>query len=80
MGVKREFFPLMGEALMEMMHTCLKEEFTPMIEKAWKQVYQALSGEMMKSMNDDITVLSSWNKLKEVENYEEAAGVLLFRR
>ena len=80
MGVKANFFPLMGEALLETLHECLKEKFTPETENAWKQVYAALSGEMIKAMNDDITVLNSWNQLKKVENYEEVAGVMLFRR
>ena len=80
MGVKPEFFPLMGEALIETMQECLKTSFTPEIEQAWEVVYAALSGEMIKAMNDDITVLNSWNQLKLVENYEEHAGAILFRR
>ncbi|CAB9516967.1 Leghemoglobin Lb120 [Seminavis robusta] len=80
MGVKAEFFPLMGEALIQMMKDCLREKFTPDIEKAWGIVYAALSGEMVKAMNDDITVINSWNQLKKLENYEEVAGTILFRR
>ena len=80
MGVKAEFFPLMGEALIETMHECLKERFLPETEEAWKQVYRTLSGEMVKAMNDDLTVLNSWNQLKQIDNYEEVAGVILFRR
>jgi hypothetical protein len=80
MGVKAEFFPLMGEALIQMMRDCLRDKFTPDIEAAWKEVYAALSGEMIKAMNDDITVINSWNQLKKVDNYEETAGVILFRR
>ena len=70
----------MGEALIETMQECLKGDFLPETEKAWKEVYVALSGEMVKAMNDDITVLNSWNQLKKIENYEEYAGTILFRR
>jgi hypothetical protein len=80
MGVKPEFFQMMGEALIQMMRDCLRDKFTPDIEAAWKEVYAALSGEMIQAMNDDITVLNSWNQLKKLDNYEETAGVILFRR
>ena len=70
----------MGEALIETLQECLKDSFSPETEHAWKEVYVALSGEMVKAMNDDITVLNSWNQLKKIENYEEHAGTILFRR
>jgi hemoglobin-like flavoprotein len=71
---------MMGEALIETMRECLKDSFTPATEEAWQEVYLALSGAMIEAMNDDITVLNSWNQIKEIENYEEHAGVILFRR
>lgn len=71
---------MMGEALIETLSECLKDSFSPQTEQAWKEVYHALSGEMVKAMNDDITVLNSWNQLKKIENYEEYAGTILFRR
>lgn len=80
MGVKPEFFPLMGEALIETLQDCLKENFTPDTEKAWNEVYVALSHSMVEAMHDDITVLNTWNKMKQIENYEEHAGSILFRR
>jgi hemoglobin-like flavoprotein len=80
MGVKAEFFPLMGEAMIQMMRDCLRDGFSPTIEAAWKEVFAALSGEMINAMNDDITVINSWNQLKKLDNYEEEAGVILFRR
>ena len=70
----------MGDALIQTMRDCLRDRFTPDIERAWREVYAALSGEMIKAMNDDVTVINSWNQLKKIDNYEEVAGVVLFRR
>lgn len=79
MGVNESYFPFMGEALLEMMNEILSDKFTPEIEHQWKIVYQALSVNMIKSMNTEKSVLTSWAKLKKVENYQQVAGGILFQ-
>lgn len=80
LGVKENFFPIMGEALMEALHTLLGAKFTKDMKESWAIVYDALSGEMIKAMNNDKAVISSWNRLKSIENYQEVAGVILFQK
>ena len=80
LGVKEDFFPIMGEALMEALGQLLGDKLTSEMKEAWTIVYNALSSEMIRSMNHDKAVIFSWNKLKQMENYQEVAGVILFRR
>ena len=79
MGVKEEWFPFMGESLIEALREVLSTSFTPDIEAAFKQVYNGLSGGIVESMNTEKVVLDSWAKLKTIKNYEEKAGVTLFQ-
>lgn len=80
MGVHENWFPAMGESLIETLRECLGEEvFTPEIEGSWKQVYNGLSGEMILSMNSEQSVLDSWAKLKTINDYDIIAGTKLFR-
>lgn len=80
LGVQEQYFPFMGEALLEMLHEILGNSFTPDIENAWKNVYAALSESMVASMNTEKTVLYSWSALKKHDNYEEKAGGILFQQ
>ena len=80
LGVKEDFFPIMGEALMEALGQLLGDKLTSEMKEAWTIVYNALSSEMIRSMNHDKAVIFSWNKLKQMENYQEVAGIILFRR
>jgi len=79
MGVHEQYFPFMGEALLEMMQELQSTAFTPAIEHAWKTVYAALSTSMVQSMNTEQSVLQSWAKLKAQPNYQEVAGGMLFQ-
>lgn len=78
-GVQTRFFPFMEEALLETLQQTLGSSFTPVTENNWKIVYGALSSAMIKAMHSETLVLDSWAKLKQVDNYEEVAGSLLFR-
>ena len=80
LGVKEDFFPIMGVALMEALEEMLGDKLTKDMKDGWAIVYDALSSEMIRSMNTDKAVIFSWNKLKQMENYQEVAGVILFRR
>ena len=68
MGIRPEFFGMMGEALMETLRECLKDDFRPEVESAWRVVYAALSGTMVKAMDDQLIVMNTWNQLKLTEN------------
>ena len=80
LGVKENFFPIMGEALMEALDQLLGDKLTTDMKDAWVIVYDALSSEMIRSMNTDKAVIFSWNKMKQLTNYQEVAGVLLFKK
>jgi len=49
-GVKPEYFPVMGEALILTLKETLNDEITPEVETAWKETYEALSSDMIKSI------------------------------
>ena len=49
-GVKPEMFPVMGVAIVGALKTTLKDNFTPDIEAAWKDVFSELSGDMIRGM------------------------------
>ena len=80
MGVHENWFPAMGQALIETLRECLGEgTFNPEIEKCWTEVYTALSGEMIRSMSSEQAVLDSWAKLKTIDDYDAIAGTKLFQ-
>lgn len=78
-GVKAEFVPHMGNALIAMLRDILGPKFTPDVKEAWQEVYKALSKAMIKAMSSEQAVLDSWAKLKMIRHYDEKAGVLLFQ-
>ena len=53
-GVKPDYFPIMGEALIYMLKDQLKDTITPEIEKAWKEVYSELSKNMSKTCKNEM--------------------------
>ena len=79
MGVQDRFFPYMEEALLETLAELLGTAFTPQVEHNWRLVYAALSSSMISAMNSEQIVLDSWAKLKQIENYDEVAGTILFQ-
>lgn len=79
-GVKEEYYPYMGEALIRTLKNILGDKLTPEAIDAWRVVYDVLCGEMVKASNYDKAVLISWNKLKEIEDYPTKAGTQLFQR
>jgi hemoglobin-like flavoprotein len=79
-GVKAEYFPMMGEALFHMLKELLKDDFDDASEGAWAIVYARLSKQMVAAMNSETVVLESWGKLKEITNYQEVVGTILFQR
>ena len=50
MGVNPSFFPFMGQALMPVVETYLNRKFTPAEQDAWEDVFEAVSGEIVKQI------------------------------
>ncbi|KAL7557049.1 hypothetical protein ACA910_003949 [Epithemia clementina (nom. ined.)] len=48
MGIRPEFFPFMGEALLYAIEMALERRLTRMEVNAWKEVYGAISSEIIK--------------------------------
>ena len=87
-GVKAEYFPHMTEALVRMLKDKLGDEFTNKDEKAWNKVFDAIIADMVKGQrrlekglaaSNKSTVITSWRLLANTPNYEEQAGVILFK-
>lgn len=51
-NVREEFFPVMGEALFDVLATMLEKDWNKDTQEAWKVVYQKLSSEMIKAMKE----------------------------
>ena len=52
-GVKANYFPIMGEALIYTLKQCLPpEEFSAAAETAWSVVYDRMSNQMIEAMRD----------------------------
>ena len=50
-GVKPEMFPVMGQCLIETLSTTLKADImTPAVIESWKETYNALAQDMVRSM------------------------------
>jgi len=87
-GVKAEYFPHMTKSLVLMLQDKLGEEFTKSDEKAWNKVFDAIVGDMVKGQRrlekglaavNKSTVIKSWRMLANTTNYEEQAGMVLFK-
>ena len=56
-GVKPEYFPTMGKALVSVVGASLGEDvFTMEIQESWIEVYNALSHDMIKGLSEVYTV------------------------
>jgi len=49
-GVRPEYYPLVEEALLWMIESCMEQEFTSEANVAWRNVYGLMSG-VMKQVN-----------------------------
>lgn len=88
-GVKAEYFPHMTAALIRMLHDKLGSGFTTDDEKAWNKVFDAIITDMVKGQRrlekglaaaNKSTVIKSWRQLANTPNYEEQAGIILFKQ
>lgn len=95
LGLKLEkaHYDLVGQALLDTLSTALGDNFTAETKEAWVGVYAIITEKMMEgaaqfeetSPKEDETgstslVIDSWSKVKAIENYDEVAGELLFKR
>ncbi|NNC12263.1 hemin receptor [Planctomonas sp. JC2975] len=51
-GVKPEYYPTVGAALLATLSKGLGDDFTPEVEEAWTAAYTALSGTMIEAAAD----------------------------
>ena len=51
-GVKPEYFPVMGEALISTLEETLDTEVTDQFKEAWMETYKALSSDMISAMKE----------------------------
>ena len=51
-GVKPEYFPVMGEALIATLEETLDTEVTVQFKQAWTETYKALSSDMISAMKE----------------------------
>lgn len=49
LGVKAHYYPYMGQAIFHAIRDVMGNKWTKELEEAWQDVYDELSGEMMKS-------------------------------
>lgn len=49
-GVKKEYFPLLGDAIRETLSLMIGDKYTDEDDAAWKEVYDALSAEIVKAI------------------------------
>lgn len=49
-GVRPEYFPFMGEALMETLVECLPKKMTDEVQASWRETYSVLSEDMIRGM------------------------------
>lgn len=88
-GVRPEYFPFMTKAIIKMMKEMLGGEFTAEDEEAWKDILSLfiadiVRGERMLDMGLAAThkkvTDTNWAKLKEIDDYDEVAGLSVFRK
>ena len=48
-GVRPEYFPSMGRALVDTIESLLKDKFTREVKDAWIEVYNGLSYDMIRA-------------------------------
>jgi nitric oxide dioxygenase len=51
-GVRDDHYAVVGQALIETLHECLGDSFTPQTERAWGYAYTILSGRMIRAARE----------------------------
>lgn len=88
-GVQPDYFPLMTDSIIAMLKDQLGNEFQHSDSVAWNKVLGTLIADMVKGQRrldkglaaaNKSTVVKTWRQLTQMHNYEERAGVLLFKQ
>ncbi|KAG7348448.1 globin-like protein [Nitzschia inconspicua] len=95
LGLKlgKSHYDLVGQALLDTLAKVLDDEFTSDVKEAWVGVYEIITDKMMEgaAQFEEISpeqdesgstslVVNSWSKVRAIENYDEVAGEMLFKR
>ncbi len=51
-GVRDDHYAVVGQALIDTLHECLEDSFTPQTERAWGYAYTILSGRMIRAARE----------------------------
>ncbi len=51
-GVRDDHYAVVGQALIDTLHECLGDSFTPQTERAWGYAYTILSGRMIRAARE----------------------------
>ena len=87
-GVKPKYFPYMTQAIIRMMKEMQGADFTEEDEQAWKDILSLfiadiVRGERMLDMGLAATHKNvtdrNWGKLKQIDDYDEVAGLSVFQ-
>lgn len=88
-GVAPQYFGHMTESIVHMLKDQIGNDFSYADKVAWEKVLGALISDMVKGQRrlvkglaakNKSTVIKSWRHLMQIPNYEERAGVLLFKQ
>jgi hemoglobin-like flavoprotein len=93
LNLKEAHYHLVGQALLDTLDKTLGDDFTAEVKDAWVGVYALITEKMMEGAAQfeeaspeypesgaTSLVIESWAKVKALENYDEVAGELLFKR
>ena len=83
-GVLPPHYDVVGQALVETLAAAMGLAFTEEVKNAWIQVYGIISSTMMEGAvygeTSSEKVIESWKLVTAIDNYEEIAGEILFRK
>jgi hemoglobin-like flavoprotein len=88
-GVKPEYFPMMTEAVVLMLKDLLGDSWKYSDGGAWNSVLGSLIAGMVKGQRkldkglagaNKSAVITNWRQLMTIQNYQERAGVVIFRQ
>jgi hemoglobin-like flavoprotein len=84
-GVQVEFLPIMGQAVDYAMEIQLKNDYTTNHKRAWQIIMNFMVQQMELGMIATIhkltlDVTQSWRELKQIPNYKEIVGTLIYAK
>lgn len=89
-GVKADYFPHMTSSLIKMLRNQLGEDsFSKADEVAWNKIFGTIITDMVKGQrrlekglaaSNKSSVIKTWRVLANTTNYQEQAGIILFKQ